>query len=100
MNQKKKGNRFELEIVNEIIERGWEAVSSRSESKNLDDLQVDIVDNTPFYFQCKHNERLSMPVHEILRTMPKDKIPVVLHKRNNKGTVAVIEWAQFKKLLL
>jgi hypothetical protein len=99
-NARKKGNGYELQIINELKELGYDAVSSRSESKRMDDKGVDIIDNTDFYFQCKANERLSMPVHEILRSMPREKIPVVLHKRNNKGTVAVIEWDLFKRLLL
>ena len=100
INARKKGHSFELQIVNLLKEYGYEAVSSRSESKNLDDQKVDIVDDTPFYFQCKAVERMKESYHDILASMKKGKVPVILHKRNNKGTVAVLDIKDFCDLLL
>ena len=100
INSRKKGHKFELDIVNMLKVYGYEAVSSRSESKNLDDQKVDIVDNTKFYFQCKHVERMVESYHDILASMKKGKIPVIFHKRNNKGVVAVLTLKDFNDLLL
>jgi len=100
IHSKNKGNRFELEIVQLLKDNGYDAVSSRSESKNLDDKGIDIVTNAPFNIQCKHVERMSQPVHKLLASMPFDKTPVVLHKRNNKGVVVCMRLEDFKDLLL
>ena len=100
INARNKGHKFELDIVNLLKVYGYEAVSSRSESRNLDDQKVDIVDNTPFYFQCKAVERMAESYHDILKSMKKGKVPVVLHKRNNKGIVAVMNITDFCDLLL
>lgn len=66
---RRKGNNFELEIVHKLIECGYKGcVTSRSESKRLDNNKIDIIDtngeldtniqskylaNTPNYFKIK-----------------------------------------------
>ena len=100
INSRQKGVQFEIKIINELKEIGYKAVSSRAESKNMDDKGVDIIDNTEYYFQCKAVEQMKQSYHDILKGMPKEKVPIVLHKRNNKGTVAVMDWEVFKKLML
>ena len=100
INARKKGNTFELKFIEFLKIYGYEAKSSRSESKNLDNQKVDVVDNTPFYFQCKAVERMKESYHDILASMKEGKVPVVIHKRNNKGTVAVMKLEDFANLLL
>ena len=99
INAKSKGNRFELEIANLLRECGFNAVTSRLESKALDDAGVDLFTDAPFNIQCKHTERFSMPVHELLSGMPDNKTPVVMHKRNNKGTIVSMGLEDFIKIL-
>lgn len=98
---KNKGNRFELETVDWLKDLGYTAKSARSESKNLDDLGCDIVDNSPFSIQCKHVERLSVPVHKLLSDMKANNLerPIVMHKRNNKGVVVSMDLEVFRELL-
>jgi Holliday junction resolvase len=48
INSRAKGHAYELQIVNRLKELGYDAVTSRSESKRMDDLGVDIIDNTRF----------------------------------------------------
>ena len=100
LNSRKKGHDMERKIMHELRELGYECFTSRNESKRMDDLKVDLIDNTPFYFQIKSVERLSPGYHDILKSMPDDKVRAVLHKVNNKGTVAVLSWDDFKRLLL
>lgn len=54
---KAKGANYELKIIKELTELGYEGLkSSRSQSKNLDDAKVDIaetIDKLPFYVQNK-----------------------------------------------
>lgn len=52
-----KGNSWELEVANMLKGVGYEGiVSSRSESKRMDDAKIDLVDKNnelPVYVQCK-----------------------------------------------
>lgn len=97
---KTKGNKYELKVIELLKIYGYEAKSSRSCNRELDDLGVDIVTNAPFNIQCKAVERLSPGYHEILKSMPEDKTPVIFHKRNNKGSVVVMTAKAFGDLLL
>jgi len=100
INARQKGHAFERWFCELLRVFGYEAVTSRSESRRLDDAGVDIVDNTKFYFQLKAVERLAPGYHEILAKMPTEKIPVVVHKRNNKGSVVVMKLTDFQDLML
>jgi len=100
INSRAKGHAYELQIVNRLKDLGYDAVTSRSESKRMDDLGVDIIDNTNFYIQCKAVEKLKPSLHDILKRMPTDKVPVVYHKRNNMGTIVSLKQEDFEKLLL
>ena len=100
INQRTKGHAFERDMCELLRRYGYHAVTSRSESKALDDMKVDIVDNTKFYFQCKAVERMAQPYHDLLKEIKTGKIPVILHKRNNKGVVAVLRLEDFANLLL
>ena len=100
VNSRKKGHDFERKFAEYLRIHGYKAVTSRSENRSLDDAGVDLVDNTKFYFQLKAVERLKPGYHEILKNMPKEKIPIVVHKRNNKGTVIAMQLEDFANLLL
>jgi hypothetical protein len=95
-----KGHAYERQIINRLKELGYEAVSSRAESKNMDDKGVDIIDNTDFYIQCKAVEKLKPSLHDILKKMPTEKVPIVYHKRNNKGSTVTLKQEDFERLLL
>lgn len=100
INARAKGNTYELQIIKRLKNLGYEAVSSRSINKMLDNQGVDIVDNTKFYIQCKAQERLKPSPHDILARMPTDKIPVLYHKKNNQGTIVSLKLEDFERLLL
>ena len=100
INSRTKGCDFERKFAEYLRIHGYDAVTSRSENRTLDNLGVDLVDNTKFYFQLKAVERLKPGYHDILKDMPKNKIPVVVHKRNNKGTVIAMRLEDFANLLL
>ena len=57
---KRKGNSYELKIIHELTDLGFEGLkSSRSESRNLDNAKIDIADTLnqlPFYVQCKRTK--------------------------------------------
>ncbi len=99
INAKAKGNAFEVLIAQELRDLGYKAVTSRFESKSLDDQGVDLVDDTDFYFQLKRVEALR-PCDDILVSMPKDKTRTVIHKRSQKPAVVSMLWTDFKALML
>jgi hypothetical protein len=98
INARKKGNSYELQIVNELKELGYDVGSSRNESRKMDALKVDIVGDIPFHIQCKAVEK-GVTYHQTLKDMPMDKVPVIFHKRNNKGTVVVMKQEDFYIML-
>jgi len=100
INARKKGHAFELQIIKWCKEQGWEeAVSSRSESKRLDDKGVDICYTKPFNFQCKAVENLGS-IHKVLSAMPDDtNYNVVLHKRNRQGTIVAMTLEDFTEII-
>ena len=100
INARQKGHDFERWFCKLLEVYGYESSTSRYSNRELDDLKVDIVDNTQFYFQLKAVERMDQSYHDLLKSMPDDKIPVVIHKRNNKGAVAVMKLTDFQDLLL
>ena len=93
-----KGIRFELECIHILEELGFKAVSSRSESRALDNIGVDIVTDAPFNIQCKFTVK-APSYHRLLKEMPKDKAPIVMHKRSREGVVVVMTLSTFQRLL-
>ena len=95
---RRKGHAYELEIVNMLKDMGYTAVSSRSESKNMDDKGVDIITNFPLHIQAKA-WKAAPSYHAVLKGMPTDKFRAIFHKRPNKGTVVVMEMKDFFDLI-
>ena len=89
---KNKGNRYELKIIKELTELGYDGLkSSRSESKSLDNDKIDIAQDRdaknelPFYVQCKCTKN-TPNVQEILEACPRKNKPLVVvwNKQINK----------------
>ena len=59
------GHNFERSVVKRLIERGWDAASSRYVSRKLDDEGVDIATDYPFMIQCKATVS-TPPMHDLL----------------------------------
>ena len=78
---KRKGNGYELKIIHELTDLGFEGLrSSRSESRNLDNAKIDIADTLGVldcYIQCKRTKN-SPNIESISEACPfKDK-PLVI----------------------
>lgn len=100
INPRIKGKTFERRIVN-IWKSLFGGVVERSSyvNKKLDNAGVDIVGTDPFSLQCKAVER-SLNYHDIIEKMPLNaNYNVVLHKRNNRGTVAAMNGEDFFELV-
>lgn len=95
-----KGHSYELQIRDFFKDLGWkDCVSSRSESKNLDDKGIDLCYTAPFSVQCKAVENLGS-IHKVLASMPQDSnYNVVFHKRNRQGTIVAMTMEDFQEIL-
>jgi hypothetical protein len=87
------GNNFERLVVNELKEQGFEdVVTSRAESRNMDNRGVDIFGNSlPIYVQCKCSK--SYPKnHDLLTSelLPTDKPTVVFHRLVKKANTRFV----------
>jgi len=101
INAKKKGNVYETEMAFRLREIFPGARTSRFMGRLwLDSCKVDLTDTDPYYFQCKATEH-SPAYHQILSEMPRSNnhVNVILHKRNNRGTVAVLSFDDFLRIL-
>ena len=84
---KQKGSQLELDVIHKLNEIGYNTVSSRSNSKNLDNMKIDVDDldgNLPCYLQMKATQ--STPSYfKIAEECPlKDKDFVVVWKKQDK----------------
>jgi len=97
VNARNKGKGYELKIAEEFrnILGYFDCVTSRSESKRLDDAGVDLCNTGEFNVQCKAWEK-APSYHDVLAGMPQNgKWNVVFHKRNRKGEVVVMSKETF-----
>lgn len=95
---KAKGSKLELDVVHKLNDIGYNTVSSRSNSKMLDNSKVDIDDldkNLPLYIQCKAT--MSVPSYfKIEEECPlKDKPFCIIWKKQisdgqSPGTLAMV----------
>ena len=101
-NSRAKGNNYEVKLCNELKEFFPDVVTSRSESKRLDDQGVDFCYTGIFNIQAKAVEKLRGGHHEILKRMPPPHtgVNVIFHKRNNKGTTVTMSKEDFYNLVL
>lgn len=96
---RRKGNNYELKIIKELNELydTDSFVSSRSESKRLDDAGIDIVDSEnilPFYVQCKKTQ--STPSVDLIKDCKRqDKQLVIFWNRQLKKEINCISGGEF-----
>lgn len=95
----KKGHGFERAMVEKLSAIWPECYTSRYKgSLCLGYSGVDLTGTALFNFQLKAQGRV-IPYHTILGGMPKgNNTNVILHKRTNKGVVAVVEIEDFLKI--
>ena len=84
---KQKGSKLELDVIHKLNEIGYNTISSRSNSKNLDNMKIDVDDldgTLPCYLQMKATQ--STPSYfKIAEECPlKDKPMVVCWKKQDK----------------
>ena len=87
------GHNFERAIVIELKEIGYEdVVTSRAESRNMDNAGVDIFGKDfPYYIQCK-NSKTYQKLHELITSelLPTDKPTIVFQRKTRKVTTKFV----------
>lgn len=87
------GNGYERLIVNELKGEGYEdVVTSRAESRNMDNKGVDIFGaSLPVHIQCK-NSKSWQDLHKLLTSelLPDDKPTVVFHRKTKKANTRFV----------
>lgn len=77
---KREGGRWELEICQRLKDMGYEAVTSRSESRRADAAGIDIIGSFPFKIQAKSMQN-TPSIHDILTTTEAE---VIFWKKTEK----------------
>ncbi len=100
---RRKGNNWELEIIHSLKEIGYRGcVSSRSESKRMDNAKVDIVDSNnqlPCYIQAKATKNIPN-YHKIAQECTLKDLPFVIAcKQENKLPIVILPIDFFYELL-
>lgn len=87
---RRKGLNFELSVMHKFREFYPACLTSRNESKRMDDAGVDLCGTGKFQVQCKNTEK-APNMHELLSSMPAG-VNLVFHKRTRQGvTVTMME---------
>lgn len=80
-NNKRRGNLYECKIAKELRDLGYDGiVTSRSESKSMDDMKIDLIDkNNKLPFHCQIKRTIKSPNYfEIKNACPLNDKPFVL----------------------
>lgn len=104
---RRKGDSYELKVIKELITLGYDGlVSSRSESKRLDDSKIDIADPNDvldFYVQCKATANVPSIVKINREVGKKDKPLAIFWNYQNNSTISeefvIIPKEYFYKLI-
>lgn len=99
------GHNFERQIIKELKSLGFEAVSTRSESRSKDNQGIDIITNTPVIYQPQCKVKASQPnFHQLLTETEADvvfwkKVEKANVKFLTKGEYVVMSKENFYKLI-
>lgn len=100
---KHKGSKYELDIIKDLTNLGYKGlVSSRSQSKNLDNAKIDIAetkDKLPFYCQCKATAN-TPNIEEISEACSYKDRPLVIFWKKQKLNSISKEYVLMPKELL
>ena len=101
------GHNFERLIVQELKDLGFDVVTTRSESRNLDNKGVDIFGpEFHYYIQCKNSKSI-LDYHSLLKNQDLGKPLILFHRKTHKankrfvadGDYVVMLKEEFYKLL-
>ena len=96
-NSRRRGHDYERLITKELKEMGYDVVTARSESRNMDNKGIDIFGDIPFHIQCKLSK--DRPNYHDLITSPlladETKSLVVFHRLATKANTRFIKQGDY-----
>jgi hypothetical protein len=97
---KNKGSGYEREVA-KFFKENFECDAFRSQQYCGKNGDADVSINIPIHIECKRVESFSLyPALSQAKTdAPADKVPVVIHRKNNKPSVLIVELENLKKLV-
>lgn len=102
INSKEKGKRYEREVANYFKEQGFkDARRSVQYNGKAEEGQADIVGVPFLHVECKHNEQLNVEkaLQQAIRDNGnKNKIPVVIHRKNGEKSKVTMSLDDFMKI--
>jgi len=97
-NNRTAGHNYERLCVKRLRDNGYsDAVTSRSESRNMDNKGVDIFGSSlPIHIQCK-NSLKEIKYHTLLNEerLPTDKPLVIFHKKTRKSNTKFVTEGEY-----
>jgi len=97
---RKRGNNYEVRIAKQFREMGWlRCKTSRSESKNLDAMGIDLVFTDPFNIQCKCRNNFASPVNDLVVMPQNENYNVIFQKIPHRGEYVIMEKKDFYELI-
>lgn len=100
INSKNKGARFERTIASKLKEYGYEARRTQQYCGNTGEAS-DVVGLPGIHIECKHQERMQLYdwMDQAKRdSKGTDKIPTVIHKKNNCEILVTMRFDDFMRL--
>ena len=100
INSKNKGARFERTIASKLKEYGYEARRTQQYCGNTGEAS-DVVGLPGIHIECKHQERMQLYdwMDQAKRASKgTDKIPTVIHKKNNCEILVTMRFDDFMRL--
>ena len=100
------GHRFERDVAEKMRQCGFvDCVTSRAESKSLDDAGIDLVHTGPLAVQCKRTNNQPR-FADLLKRMEESckahrlagNVPVVYHKTKGKPATVTMTASDFEEL--
>jgi hypothetical protein len=89
------GHTWERECQKILLSLYPKVLTSRNESRTLDNLKVDLTHTDPYYFQCKTTAN-KLDYHTLLNEMPQDgHINVLLHRLTKKANTRFIKQGDY-----
>lgn len=101
INSKEKGKRYEREVAGYFKRFGFNARRSVQYNGKAEEGQADIVGVPFLHVECKHNEQLNVEKalqQAISDNGNKNKIPVVIHRKNGEKSKATMSLDDFLKI--
>lgn len=99
INSRAKGAAYEREVANDLRARGYQARRGQQHAGGPD--SPDVVGLPGYHIEAKRTERLDLygAMDQAVRDADLFETPVVVHRKNGRRSVAIVDWQAFLDLV-